>query len=268
MYSSDKAKMGFSHYGSTVRKQQASMAQRIFHVAFFVAGLLFGLFCSMTMKTFGDAATTLSLASSSSSGGGGGESNSRIAMALEATPLGSLGPKGTMREHYTYYDSLFYLSMQYGRQAKSLLEVGCASDPFAKYLSWIDQRTCVAPYQVTYDGKNHGPSASVDFVKADFMEYKSDKEEKFDLLICSQVVEHVPDPAGFMKKLVEAAKTSIISVPYMWPACDNCNHKTNNITLDTILKWVEPHKPQHHTIITEADNNKYNRRIAVVFHNP
>jgi hypothetical protein len=56
----------------------------------------------------------------------------RLARALDATPIGSLGPKGTKREHFVYYDSLYFLAMQYGRDAKTFMEVGCASDPFAQ----------------------------------------------------------------------------------------------------------------------------------------
>lgn len=202
---------------------------------------------------------------------GSGDVVSAAARSLEESPIGSLGPKGTEREHLIYYDSLFYLGLQFGRNAKSLLEVGCAKDPFAQYLSWIPDKKCVAPYRVNYDNKALDalpPNQRVDFVEADFMTYSV--PHKYDLLICSQVVEHVPDPAGFLKKLIQAAKISIVSVPYKWPKCGNCNHRSNDISLEKIIEWAAPYKPQHHIIIRETDlgGENFHSRIIVVFQNP
>jgi hypothetical protein len=192
---------------------------------------------------------------------------SSMSRALDAAPIGSLGPKGTNREHFVHYDSLYFLAMQYGRDAKTFMEVGCAADPFAQYLSWIDSPTCVAPYQVLYQkGAKEKQADSVEFIKADWMEFK--EKEKYDLLLCSQVVENVPDPAAFLKKLITAAKTSIISVPYRWRPCGKCNHISNNISLDTIQTWSAPYsKPTHHTIIEEDGGGPNSKRIIVVFQN-
>ena len=157
-------------------------------------------------------------------------------------------------------------------------EVGCAKESFLKYLKWIDKRTCVAPYYVDYEnGKHHEEAANlrktsfidadnVERVKADFMEYDlTKKQSKYDLLLCSQVVEHVADPAAFMKKLINAATTSIISVPYDWNNCGKqCNHVSHHIKYETILEWSKPHVPIYSSIVAEENNS---RRIIVVFSN-
>jgi len=263
----------------------------------FAGGVLFGMMFMRTLSgspkngvavlSDGDNKYRAATSSSNSPAAAATSDTARIARALEMAPIGSMGPKGTSRARYGYYDSLFFLTMQYGRGAKSLLEVGCASDPFSKYLNWIEDRTCVAPYFIQYAGggtiASHQLAASkdmygVEFVEADFMTYEATpaatttssavaaKKEKYDLLLCSQVVEHVPDPGAFFRKLIESAKTSIISVPYNWPPCGKiCNHVTDHITLDTILEWSKPHTPQHYTIVKEGAGGASSRRIITVF---
>ena len=58
-------------------------------------------------------------------------------------------------------------NLQFGANAKSIMEVGCASDPFLKYLDWIDERTCVAPYFVNYGktSKDYPKGAKMGFTK-------------------------------------------------------------------------------------------------------
>ncbi len=195
------------------------------------------------------------------------QSSPRLIEALKNAPIGSLGPSGTNRKHMRYYDTLFYTTMQYGADAKSIIEVGCASDPFLKHLSWIDQRTCVAPYFVEY-GKDSGKYLNTDIKKvtADFMEYELPNDENFDLLLCNQVLEHVPNPAAFMKKLIASARTSIISVPYNWGDCGKtCNHKTNHITIDKLKKWSAPYVPVYHKIVEEEGSGGNRKRAIVVF---
>ena len=195
--------------------------------------------------------------------------------AIKNTPIGSLGPSGTERQHYRYYDSLFFIALQYGGDAISAVEVGCASDPFLQYLDWIDKRTCVAPYFVDYgennDQKNDGDNAAskIEKVTADFMEYKlPNADTKFDLLLCSQVLEHVPNPKPFLKKLLSTAKTCIISIPFNWKPCgQSCNHITDNITYEMVLKWSAPYVPIYRGVVTEKhdENRREFRRMILVY---
>lgn len=81
------------------------------------------------------------------------------------------------------------------------------------------------------------------------------------------MLEHVPDPAAFMKKLIQTAKVSIISVPFDWSDCGKtCNHVTHHITTDMILKWSAPHVPIHQSIVTEDGKSKsVTRRMILVY---
>ncbi len=195
--------------------------------------------------------------------------NNKLIRAIQKAPIGSLGPSGTNRKHLRYYDTLFYATLQYGANAKSIIEVGCASDPFIQYLDWIDQRTCVAPYFVEYGDfakTNKDLGTKITTVTADFMEYQLPNGKQFDLLLCNQVLEHVPDPASFMKKLIESATTSIISVPYNWEGCGEiCNHKTDYITMSMLTEWSAPYLPIYRGIVTEDGDSKFNKRVIFVF---
>lgn len=218
----------------------------------------------------------------------------KLIQAIQKAPIGSLGPSGTNRIHLHYYDTLFFTALQFGADAKSILEVGCAADPFIQYLDWIDQRTCVAPYFVQYGNfskTNEDFGTKITAVTADFMEYQLPNQKKFDLLLCNQgeahesgfiiifnelahsfdfsffpVLEHVLDPAPFMKKLIESAKTSIISVPYNWEGCgDICNHKTDFISMTKLTEWSAPYLPVYRGIVTEEGDGKFNKRVIFVF---
>ena len=190
----------------------------------------------------------------------------------QLVPVGSLGPKNTNRKHLRYYDSMYYTALQYGADAHTILEVGCASDPFIKYLDWADKRTCVAPYFVDYSSNNAvHKDDKVEKITADFMEYELPLNKKYDLLLCNQVLEHVSNPKSFMLKLIDSAETSIISVPFDWGNCGSkevkhgCNHVTDNITYERLLMWTHPHKPIHSTIVTEKVDSRFNKRIILVY---
>ena len=195
--------------------------------------------------------------------------HNKLIQAIQQAPIGSLGPSGTNRTHLHYYDTLFFTAIQYGANAKTIIEVGCASDPFIQYLDWIEHRTCVAPYFVQYGNSsktNDDLGTKIERVTADFMEYRLPNENKFDLLLCNQVLEHVPDPASFMKKLIESAKTSIISVPYNWEGCGEvCNHKTDFISMNMLTEWSAPYLPVYRGIVTEDGDGKFNKRVIFVF---
>ena len=180
------------------------------------------------------------------------------------------------RRRLRYYDSLFYSALQYGADAGNVIEVGCSSDPFIQHLGWIDRKTCLAPYFIEYtDGKSNEindklSTSSIAKVKADFMEYELPNNKTFDLLLCNQVLEHVHDPAAFMKKLIATAKTSIISVPHNWPGCGKvCNHLTNRITYDMLMEWGKLHKPIYRGVVTEdgTKDPQMSQRIILVYKN-
>lgn len=176
-------------------------------------------------------------------------------------PLGSMGPNGSGREHYRYYDTLYFIMKQFESDTKSVLEVGCTKDPFIKHVDWANERLCVAPYSA------YGKTAlghAVNTTKADFVKWKAPKV--YDLVVCSQVAEHVQNPKEFVRKLVRTAKIAVISVPFMWPPSAKSHHVTNYINLEMMENWTLPQKPIMSTIVQEdQDTHGRLRRLIVVY---
>lgn len=132
--------------------------------------------------------------------------------------------------NYTYYKSVLRLAEQYAPDAKSIIDVG-APWPFVTAFDWI-------PHKVMLNDRYpEGISASsnIEIVQADFYEYNP--TEKFDLVICNQVMEHVPDPESFAKKLLSIGHTVIASVPYMWPDKAGFGHLHHFISHEELLSW-------------------------------
>ena len=228
-----------------------------------------------------------------------------LSQSIRTVPIGSLGPKNTNREHLMYYDSLYFLSMQYASTATNVLEVGCAKEPFVNYFTWIPSKDCVAPYFVDYEqdnansmsknmnktdnhpgrqqehrninnnnnNNNNGElspiSSTTRMILADFATWDPSTDNittpsSYDLIVCSQVVEHVDKPRQFVQKILSMTKhVAIISVPYNWRPCKNCHHKTHYIKSDKMKSWSEPYTPIYETIITEPQSRL--SRLLMVF---
>jgi hypothetical protein len=159
-----------------------------------------------------------------------------------------------------YYDLLFALSIEFGHFAHTALEVGCASDPFVKHLYWIPDKTCIAPYYAYGERTDH----SVNMTKGDFMKWpwEKDRDAPFDLVLCSQVVEHVDNPRAFVQKLLKVSRTLIVSVPYKWSKASTSkksHHISHDIDEETILGWAKPKKP----VVTARIGDERQRLIAV-----
>jgi hypothetical protein len=98
----------------------------------------------------------------------------------------------------------------------------------------------------------------VNSIKADFMTYKID--QRFDLVLCLQVLEHLSDPIPFCQKLLSAGRWVIISVPYKWRKGLCRYHKQDPIDESKLLSW-SGQEPKTSAIV--IDNGL--RRLIAVF---
>lgn len=84
----------------------------------------------------------------------------------------------------------------------------------------------------------------------------------YDLVLCSEVVEHVATPREFVRKLLAVGEVVVLSVPYRWAPCGgDCHHKQNMITRDKIATWAG-RQPLAYDIVEEASGEK---RIICVY---
>ena len=195
-----------------------------------------------------------------------GDAPINVLPPLRRLPLGELGPPGS-RERLPYYDHLYLMSAYFGATARTMLEIGCSDPPFARHLGWIEKRVCVAPYFATYDvrgsTKNLG-RADVRSVRADFLTWEPPAGEvPYDLVVCSQVLEHLDEPSRFLQKMIAVGRVVIVSVPFQWDdsneyALNTMHHKQHFITADKFRHWALPHVPVLELITRAAmdDNNR------------
>ena len=94
---------------------------------------------------------------------------------------------------------------------KTVLDVGCGKGPVSRKLSIMGYIVdAVDPmYHESWEFDE-----GVNFINEDFMKSEKIKEE-YSVVMCSEVLEHLPNYTEFYKKILETAKDRvIITIPY------------------------------------------------------
>lgn len=178
------------------------------------------------------------------------------------------------RRNLTYYRHLYCVVARYAAGANLAIDVGSALPPFINSFHWIAQRTILGPYfagNVAKDGGGiHGERSlaldrieikyRVRAIEADFQAWPA-SPTLFDLVLCSEVVEHVPKAGPFVQKLLGLGAVVVLSVPYRWDKCDGCHHAHDGISLAQITTWAG-RKPFAYDVVKESDGDE---RIIAVF---
>lgn len=111
-----------------------------------------------------------------------------------------------------------------------------------RYLEWFDgfERTSIeTPTRgCTIDG--------VRVFHSDFMDWEPDQQ--YDLVLCLQVLEHIPDPTPFARKLFECGRVVIVSVPYRWEAGACSEHIHDPVDERKLREWMG-RKTAEHTVV-------------------
>ncbi|MCW5726926.1 class I SAM-dependent methyltransferase [Parvibaculum sp.] len=96
--------------------------------------------------------------------------------------------------------------------ANTICEIGCGAGEVLKQLSWEYPTTQFFGYELSPDAYELCKTRETQSVKY-FMENLLVREEKFDVLLCIDVFEHVEDYIGFLKSLKSKATYKVFHIP-------------------------------------------------------
>lgn len=154
-----------------------------------------------------------------------------------------------------YYQAIDFIVRSVGYDAKSIIDVGSGNCPYIEWFYWIDRKVSIdirAPYS----------SPIVESVVANILDHKF--EEKFDVALCLQVLEHISDPGPFARRLLELSDRLIVSVPYKWPAGKTPGHVQDPVDEAMLQSWFG-RSPNYSVIINEPLRGAKGRRLIAIF---
>lgn len=167
----------------------------------------------------------------------------------------SSGNYWSERSDLLYYRYIDYVVRTLGAEAKSLIDVGTGNCPYLEWFDWIERKVSVdigAPYK----------SKTVVGIQDDI--HKIDFSDSFDICLCLQVLEHVPEAERFAKRLLEMGKLVVISVPLDWPEGATAGHVHDPVNLEKLVSWTG-RTPNDHIVVTEPFRSKKNKRLIAIF---
>jgi hypothetical protein len=133
------------------------------------------------------------------------------------------------RKHSIYMFAAKQVCARQGGKPRSVIDVGSNATPT---LEWHRK---TATRLVSLDLRRPYVAEGVESVKCDFLQYEPDI--RFDLVTCFQVLEHVPDPAAFARRLIEIGEVAVVSVPYKWQEGKCRYHLHDPVDEAKMRKW-------------------------------
>lgn len=156
------------------------------------------------------------------------------------------------RKNYVYLHICRRLIEIVAHSATTVADIGSNRSPILDYFG-------VKQTKYSVDIENPYRADDIISVTEDF--YTWQPPEALQVGTCFQVIEHVPDPAKFCRRMLEMFEVCIISVPYLEPAGVNPGHINNDIDLPKIVNWFG-REPNFHYIARELSGDE---RIICVF---
>ncbi len=144
------------------------------------------------------------------------------------------------RKQMIYYQVLYQYVCVIGRDARSLIDVGSASAQYVEWFHWIPARHIL-------DFRIPKKPQGITCIESDFLSYEP--QQKFDVVLCLQVLEHVPDCAAFCAKLKSIARRLLVSVPYKWLG-NTPGHIHDPVDEKKLESWMGI-RPNNSQIVTE-----------------
>jgi hypothetical protein len=157
------------------------------------------------------------------------------------------------RKNLLYYQVVRLLAIDLAKDATSVLDVGSHACPM---LDWFP----AAEYRTSLDLREPYVAPSVQSIESDFLLWAPDR--LYDLVLCLQVLEEVPDAPAFAKKLLASGTQAIISVPYKWREGKTSPHIHDPVDEAKLLAWFG-REPSFQYICKEVASGK--ERIICVY---
>ncbi|MGH2961616.1 MAG: class I SAM-dependent methyltransferase [Solirubrobacterales bacterium] len=133
------------------------------------------------------------------------------------------------RRDFAYYREVVHLARGHAPAGGAVLDVGANETEVLERLDWFGRRVAV-------DVREIPSRPGVEAIVADFEEFEPDAP--FDLVLCLQVLEHIPDPAPFARRLLDCARIAIVSVPYRWPGWVTDEHLHDPVDAAKLRRWT------------------------------
>jgi hypothetical protein len=162
------------------------------------------------------------------------------------------GSYWSRRADSLYLQYVFFLARVVGRDATSVIDVGSNGCPYLAWLDWI-------PRKVSVDLARPYAAPGVEALTGDFLTL--DIAERFDLGLCLQVLEHIPDVSAFARKLLAVTPHLIVSVPYRWEKGAD-DHLHDPVDLPKLTGWFG-RAPNYRIVVREPFFKR--RRLIAYF---
>ena len=186
----------------------------------------------------------------------GGNATEELGEQVSELSSGSGSPYWEKRKDLIYYKYVDVLVRAFGAHARSVIDVGSRDTPLLEEFDWIQQRDALdleRPYR----------SGNVRGIKADFLTFSP--AERYNLALCLQVLEHVPDPTRFARHLFEVAENVLVSVPFMWDEGAK-GHIHDPVSREKLVAWMG-RQPSYEVLVSEPLTREgRSQRLIAYYH--
>lgn len=142
------------------------------------------------------------------------------------------------RKHEPIYKMTIIFSEMYCSQKMSVADIGCHCSPMVLLIPNFNKRFAIDPSKIAkscwekVDGAKFIQSC---IEKINIKELTGN--DKFDLITCHQVIEHLQEPQQFCSTLLDRCRRLIISTTFETPAGLMTGHIQDPISLEKFEGW-------------------------------